>query len=80
MTKAERAPQLALRGLQAEILTAALPRVAHVLKPYPDNVLADDLAAAIEALRKKGYVHGNQMQPNLTAAGVAAARALAAKA
>lgn len=77
MAKAEKPQQLSLRDLQETLLAAALDRVAHVLRPFPADAAPEELTAALEAMRRKGYVQGSARTPNLTAAGVEAARKLA---
>jgi hypothetical protein len=78
MAKAEnKAARLDLRSnnLNARILTAALPRIACVLKPYPEGVKPEEAAAAVAQLVDAGLVHRGK-SPNLTAKGIDVARKL----
>jgi hypothetical protein len=66
------------RPLIEVLLLAALGRNGNPLRPYPTGVRADDLAAALEDLRRQGHVHGQSFEPTLTLDGRDAARALEA--
>lgn len=80
MAAKEKESGLSLRSLQDELLLAAYDHIAFVLRPLPEDADGAAVSAAVESLRRKGYVHGPQREPNLTPMGVDAARKLANKA
>jgi len=69
--------RLPLVSLADRILGIALARTGYVLKPYPKDASKEDLEAALEALKQRSFVHYPAEHPNLTPAGVIAARRLA---
>jgi hypothetical protein len=71
--------ELDLQSVEDQILLAALSRIAGVLKPYPKDVPAPKVAEAVANLRQRNLVHGGERAPNLTRAGVEAARTLAGR-
>lgn len=71
--------QLLLRSLGDTLLVSALEHIAFTLKPYPKSVSPEEIASAMDGLRKRGFVHGDSRTPNLTGDGIDAARRIVGK-
>lgn len=79
--KAVKAPSLKTDVREAEkaLLLAASGRIGRVIRPYPAEFDRHACDEAVANLRKRNFVHGTQRSPNLTVAGIEAARELAAR-
>lgn len=71
--------QLMLRSLSETLLVSALEHIAFTVKPYPISASPEEIASAMDELRKRGFVHGDNRTPNLTCDGIDAARIIAGK-
>lgn len=70
-------PTNATDKIENALLMHAMGQIGRVIRPFPVGIDATIASQAVEELRKKGFVHGSQREPNLTQAGVEKARELA---
>ncbi len=63
-------------SLDEKLLRLASSRTGCVLRPYPVDIDAHEVDSAIERMREQGWVHGSRREPNLTRAGIEAAKSL----
>lgn len=67
----------ACKTLTDQLLVGAATRIGFVLKPYPKGVKSGEIETALETLKQRGLIHYPAEHPNLTPAGIVAARQLA---
>jgi hypothetical protein len=67
---------LSARAAAEALMRAALRNTAYVLKPFPAGLDPHACEAAVAKMREAGLAHGPAWSPNLTPAGVDAAREL----
>jgi hypothetical protein len=63
-----------IADLETRLMSAAVHRTAHVLRPYPNDCTPEALNEALASLRQQKLIHGPMREPNLTALGVETVR------